>query len=138
MKLVQSLFSGNIDVIGDIHGEFSALKKLLAILGYNSEGVHPEGRRLVFIGDLVDRGPDSISVVELVRDLIRNGVAQCVAGNHELNILKSQRGVVVEEMRHGNHWFFGKEEALDKSTPDYIHPQKLASREEREHIHDFF
>lgn len=138
MKLVQNLFSGSIDVIGDIHGEFLALKKLLAILGYNREGVHPEGRRLVFIGDLVDRGPDSISVVDLVQNLMRNNVAQCVAGNHELNILKSQRGKIIEEMRHGNHWYFGKEEALDKSTPDYVHPQKLATPEDREHIHEFF
>lgn len=67
-------------------------------LGYDKQGHHPEGRRLVFLGDLVDRGPDSPAVVELVKKYVESGRAQCVLGNHELNLLKG-------DQKDGNHWF---------------------------------
>ena len=105
MKLIQPLFSGSIDVIGDIHGEYNALTRLVQQLGYTEAGEHPAGRRLVFIGDLVDRGPDSVGVAHWVQQLIQNGVAQCVAGNHEFNILRTNQGQVTSQMRHGNRWF---------------------------------
>ena len=57
--LVGELFDGPLDIIGDVHGECGTLCKLLDRLGYDGNGDHPEGRRLVFVGDLVDRGPDS-------------------------------------------------------------------------------
>ncbi len=66
-KLIQELFSGPIDIVGDIHGEIEALRQLLKSLGYDQYGIHPDGRRLVFVGDLVDRGPNSPAVVELVK-----------------------------------------------------------------------
>ena len=66
-RLIGRLFEGSIDIVGDIHGEIDALRLLLWHLGYDKEGYHPEGRRLVFLGDLVDRGPDSPAVVELVK-----------------------------------------------------------------------
>ncbi len=98
--LIGPLFSGAIDVVGDIHGEFGALQSLLERLGYRPDGVHPQGRRLVFVGDLVDRGPRSWSVVRFVQPLLEAGLAQCVMGNHELNLL-------LDERKHGNDWFFG-------------------------------
>jgi hypothetical protein len=86
-RLVRPLFGGKIDIVGDVHGEIEALLQLLHRLGFDEAGRHPQGRRLVFVGDLVDRGPDSPAVVELVRGLVERGRAQCILGNHELNIL---------------------------------------------------
>jgi hypothetical protein len=98
LKLIHTLFPGPIDIIGDIHGEIAALQQLLDRLGYNQDGIHPDGRRLVFVGDLVDRGPDSPAVVELVKKLVENKRAQCILGNHELNLLRG-------DPKHGNEWF---------------------------------
>jgi hypothetical protein len=98
-RLVRELTDGPIDVVGDVHGEIEALRDLLAVLGYTPAGAHAQGRRLVFVGDLCDRGPDSVSVIECVAELVDRGRAQCVLGNHELNVL---RGAPKE----GNGWFF--------------------------------
>ena len=68
--LVRELFPGSLDIVGDIHGEVDALRSVLDTLGYGRDGVHPQGRRLVFLGDLSDRGPDSPAVVELVSNLV--------------------------------------------------------------------
>ena len=69
-ELVQQLPDGPIDFIGDVHGELEALQRLLAHLGYRPDGSHAAGRHLVFLGDLVDRGPDSPAVALLVRELV--------------------------------------------------------------------
>ena len=98
--LVRPLFEGPIDVIGDVHGELAALTDLIAALGYDADGVHPDGRRLVFVGDLCDRGPDSPGVLRWVQRLVEAGRAQAIAGNHELNLLRQVK-------KHGNNWFFG-------------------------------
>ena len=97
-KLVGELFGGPVDIVGDIHGEIDALSSLLVHLGYDDEGRHPDGRRLVFIGDLADRGPDSPAVIDLVSGLVSKGLAQCVLGNHELNLLR-------KAPKEGNGWF---------------------------------
>ena len=86
-------------MIGDVHGELEALQRLVQRLGYDRHGEHRFGRRLVFVGDLCDRGPDSPGVLRWVQDLCMRGLAQTVLGNHELNILRRQR-------KHGNDWFF--------------------------------
>ncbi|CAK9075610.1 unnamed protein product [Durusdinium trenchii] len=129
-KLVDKLFDGPIDIVGDIHGECGALVSLLDRLGYDGNGNHKEGRRLVFIGDLVDRGPDSPGVVRLVRRLVQLGKAQCILGNHELNILRG-------EHKHGNHWFFGEPEIIrkDKEAKSF---QVLADEEMRAEVKAFF
>ena len=57
MGLIQPLFEGPIDIVGDVHGEAQALRALLNHLGYDADGRHAQGRRLVFVGDLCDRGP---------------------------------------------------------------------------------
>ena len=97
-RIRQPLFEGPLDIVGDVHGEIEALENLLARLGYAANGAHPDGRRLVFVGDLVDRGPDSPAVLRKVRDLVAAGRAQCIAGNHELNLLRG-------EEKHGNSWW---------------------------------
>jgi hypothetical protein len=124
--LVRPLFDGPIDIVGDIHGEIDALLALLYHLGYSEDGINPQGRRLVFAGDLTDRGPDSPSVVKLVSQLIDAGRAQCIVGNHELNILLGLR-------KHGNAWLRGEpEEALDKTGAKVR--QKPADEATREKI----
>lgn len=84
---VQELTSGPVDVIGDVHGELDALNELLMRLGYDQFGRHPEGRTLAFLGDLIDRGPDSPGVVEKVSGLYFAQRAQCILGNHELRLI---------------------------------------------------
>jgi hypothetical protein len=98
-------FDGPIDIVGDVHGELDALRSLLGHLGYDSEGRHQEGRRLVFIGDLCDRGPDSPGVVDWVRRQVLAGRAQCLLGNHELLLL-------LGESRESLRWY------LDPSHPE--------------------
>ncbi|MFG2575745.1 polynucleotide kinase-phosphatase [Streptomyces sp. NPDC048481] len=74
--------TGPFDIIGDVHGCSSELESLLGKLGY-TDGVHPEGRTAVFVGDLVDRGPDSPGVLRRVMSMVKSGNALCVPGNHE-------------------------------------------------------
>ncbi|POX60744.1 polynucleotide kinase-phosphatase [Streptomyces sp. Ru62] len=74
--------TGPFDIVGDIHGCSAELEALLAELGY-ADGVHPEGRTAVFVGDLVDRGPDSPGVLRRVMSMVKSGNALCVPGNHE-------------------------------------------------------
>ena len=90
---------GPFDVIGDLHGCFDELVALLATMGWevrSGEGRfhvrHPEGRKLVFLGDLVDRGPRIIDVLQLVMDAVADDVAVCVAGNHEAKLLRKLQG----------------------------------------------
>ena len=75
-----------LDIIGDIHGCFAELKKLTETIGYGWNSgipVHPEGRKLAFVGDLTDRGPDSLKVIETVWELvIEKGQAFYSPGNH--------------------------------------------------------
>jgi hypothetical protein len=77
------------DLIGDIHGHSGPLTELLARLGYAcSDGVyrHPN-RKVIFLGDFIDRGPDQRGVLEIVRPMIDAGVALSVMGNHEFNAI---------------------------------------------------
>ncbi|MFD4603505.1 polynucleotide kinase-phosphatase [Streptomyces sp. NPDC058464] len=74
--------TGPFDIVGDIHGCASELESLLVKLGYQ-DGVHPDGRTAVFVGDLVDRGPDSPGVLRRVMSMVGSGNALCVPGNHE-------------------------------------------------------
>jgi hypothetical protein len=99
MSLIQPLPAGPLDIIGDIHGEFDALRTLLQHLGYSAEGQHQDGRTLVFVGDFCDRGPDSPAVLALVQELLEAGRAAAVLGNHEINLLR-------EDVKDGSGWFF--------------------------------
>lgn len=92
---------GPFDIIGDIHGCRSELETLLRKLGYDVEaGQHPEGRKVVFLGDLVDRGPDIPGVLRLAMRLVKSGAALCVPGNHEMKLLRKLRGKDVR-LTHG-------------------------------------
>jgi protein phosphatase len=99
---------GPFDVIGDVHGCLAELEQLLTELGYQLEhddagrpaGAHHPDRRAVFVGDLVDRGPDTPGVLRLVMGMVAAGTALCVSGNHEAKLLKALRGRNVR-LNHG-------------------------------------
>lgn len=87
------------DLIGDVHGCASELESLLTELGW--EGTrHPDGRVAVFVGDLVDRGPDTPGVLRRVMAMAEAGTGLCVAGNHEAKLVRALRGAPVR-MSHG-------------------------------------
>jgi protein phosphatase len=115
--------TGPFDIIGDVHGCYDELRALVSQLGYTvhereaAQNVapdetateenapryraeHPEGRKLVFVGDLVDRGPGVDRVLEFVMDLIEQGSAHCILGNHEAKLLRKLNGRDVQ-IRHG-------------------------------------
>jgi protein phosphatase len=85
---------GPFDIIGDVHGCSEELQELLAALGYeiDPDGLsarHPHGRRAVFLGDLVDRGPATPAVLRLVMGMTGEGSALCIPGNHEVKLLRA-------------------------------------------------
>lgn len=101
--------SGPFDVIGDVHGCRSELETLLSQLGYGIvrddagrpvDAVHPDGRQVVFVGDLVDRGPDTPGVLRLAMGMVDTGHAMCVPGNHEHKLVRALRGADVK-ISHG-------------------------------------
>ena len=100
--------SGPFDVIGDVHGCLAELEALLGTLGYAIErdaagrpigAQHPD-RRAIFLGDLVDRGPDTPGVLRLVMGMVAAGTALAVLGNHEAKLLRALRGKNVQRT-HG-------------------------------------
>jgi hypothetical protein len=127
-RLIATLETGSLDVIGDVHGEFDALQSLLAHLGYARDGNHPSGRRVVFVGDLCDRGPDSPAVLDLAMEWVEAGRAQCVLGNHELNVLRGAP-------KHGNGWFFDRDH--DVHSGEFL-DSKAATPEKRAQWVAFF
>ena len=96
---------GPFDLIGDVHGCFDELVALLRQLGYETSETaavwnHPQGRKALFVGDLVDRGPKVPEVLRLVMGMIEAGTALCVAGNHDNKLLRKLRGNDVK-ISHG-------------------------------------
>jgi protein phosphatase len=103
---------GPFDLIGDVHGCCAELELLLAELGYVDEERpgdfpdggpvyrHPEGRRAIFVGDLVDRGPRILDAVRLVRNMVEAELALCVPGNHDTKLVRKLRGRDVQ-ITHG-------------------------------------
>ncbi len=110
---------GPFDLIGDVHGCIDELRALLVTLGYaaGADGIwaHPEGRRALFLGDLVDRGPDSPAVLRLVMDMVRAGNALCIPGNHDDRLLRKLRGRDIQ-LTHGLAETVAQ---LDATTPAF-------------------
>ncbi|MEV7969874.1 polynucleotide kinase-phosphatase [Sphaerisporangium sp. NPDC088356] len=93
--------TGPFDFVGDVHGCRAELETLLIELGWKLHrddagrpvgAEHPEGRTAVFVGDLVDRGPDSPGVLRLVMGMVAAGTALCVSGNHEQKLVRALNG----------------------------------------------
>ncbi len=89
------------DIIGDVHGCLDALRRLCDALGYDEAFCHPEDRRLVFLGDLADRGPDSLGAIALVSRLVSRGRALLTLGNHDDALLRRLCGEAVDTHRGG-------------------------------------
>jgi len=85
---------GPFDIIGDVHGCAGELADLLAALGYGvgKTTKAPQGRRAVFVGDFVDRGPDSPGVMAIVMAMAAHGQALAVIGNHDDRFLRRLKG----------------------------------------------
>lgn len=127
MGLIQALPAGALDIVGDIHGEFDALCALLKHLGYDANGLHPDGRTVVFVGDFCDRGPDSPAVLSLARRWVESGRAKAVLGNHEINLLR-------EDAKDGSGWFFAERAGRDHEK---YAPFQRPSASERADIQTF-
>lgn len=87
---LNQLPSDQIDIVGDIHGLYDEFINFISQLGYiviDKTIYHPEGRKLLFLGDLIDRGLKSIDMLELVSNSVKNG-HYCICGNHEYKILQ--------------------------------------------------
>ena len=104
---------GPFDIIGDVHGCADELEDLLNKLGYEKAVVsdpgpgwanlsysHPAGRKAVFVGDLVDRGPRVLDVLSIVRNMVTMGAALCVPGNHDMKLHRKLSGRDVQ-ITHG-------------------------------------
>ncbi len=118
---------GPFDIIGDIHGCFDELCTLLNHLGYQVQAhatagprrysvQSPEGRQVIFLGDLVDRGPNTPEVLRLAMDMVDAGVAFCVPGNHDNRLLRKLRGRDVQ-LTHGLDRSL---EQLEREPPAFI------------------
>ena len=105
--------TGPFDIFGDLHGCADELRSLLAQSGWESFALpdqsepwgsecwrHPAGRKAIFLGDLVDRGPKVLDTVRIVRNMVTAGTAFCVAGNHDVKFVKWLRGKPVQ-ITHG-------------------------------------
>ncbi len=98
---------GPFDIIGDVHGCFDELIALLTQLEYEICGQddalsasHPDGRKVIFLGDLADRGPKIVPVLRLVTNMVEAGHALCVPGNHDTKLVRALRGRHVQ-IAHG-------------------------------------
>ncbi|SHN22597.1 polynucleotide kinase-phosphatase [Chitinophaga sp. CF418] len=96
---------GPFDIIGDVHGCYEELCNLLTLLGHTVDATAysvqvNNGRKLIFLGDLADRGPATPAVYKLVMNAVSDGVALCVPGNHDVKLLKFLQGKNVQLM-HG-------------------------------------
>ena len=106
---------GPFDIIGDLHGCCDELEELLGLLGYTwtecskPEGselymdrvpTHPQGRRVIFVGDYIDRGPRSVDTLRLVATMFQQGQAFCLPGNHDVKLLRKLNGSDVQ-IKHG-------------------------------------
>ncbi len=108
----QAQHHGPFDIVGDVHGCFDELHELLDRLGYGvrdttdpdgapSHAVTaPPGRRLVLLGDLIDRGPNVVAVLRLAMGMVGAGSALCLLGNHDAKLQKKLHGRDVQ-LRHG-------------------------------------
>ena len=127
---------GPFDIIGDVHGCCDEVEQLLQQLGYKAAEkrplesdqssfwtfpvyTHPEGRKALFLGDLVDRGPRILDTLKLVRSMVTAGSALCILGNHENKLLRKFNGRKVK-INHGLEQTVAEIEAIPEEMRDRI------------------
>ncbi len=117
---------GPFDIIGDIHGCYNELNELLDKLGYirneNDIPVHPDGRKVIFLGDFCDRGSNNTEVLKLAINMVKSGNALAVVGNHDVKLVKYLNGKKVQ-LTYG----------LDKTAEEL----SQQSDDFRKEVHDF-
>lgn len=120
---------GPFDIIGDIHGCYDELHALLLKLGYSIEkadghfkALHPQNRKVIFLGDLTDRGPNSCDVLRLVIDMVKEGKAYCINGNHDEKL---------------NRYLAGKNVAINHGLEKTVQQFESASKEFRSEVKEF-
>jgi protein phosphatase len=111
--------TGPFDIIGDVHGCCDELEQLLQQLGYErNEGgpwAHPGGRKAIFVGDLVDRGPRIVDTLKTVMSMSQAGSALSVPGNHDIKLKRKLEGRDVT-VSHGLERTLAE---LDQQTPEF-------------------
>lgn len=117
--------TGPFDVIGDVHGCYDELCELLSKLGYqvdtsNHMAVPPVRRKAIFLGDLCDRGPKNVDVLQLVMNMQAAGAALCVLGNHDKKLLQKLQGGKVQ-MTHGLNLTIAQ---LEQEPPEWVEQVK--------------
>lgn len=113
---------GPFDIVGDVHGCFDEMTALLQQMGYavETDGADyrvtpPDGRKAVFVGDLVDRGPKITEVMRLVMGMVKAGTAFCVPGNHDVKLMRKLRGKDVKI----SHGLADSLAQLEPETPEF-------------------
>jgi protein phosphatase len=111
--------TGPFDIIGDVHGCCDELEQLLQQLGYERNNgdpwVHPGGRKAIFVGDLVDRGPRIVDTLRTVMSMSQAGSALCVPGNHDIKLKRKLEGRDVTV----SHGFDRTLAELEQQTPEF-------------------
>jgi protein phosphatase len=113
IKTIEATSQSGLDIIGDVHGCIDELLDLLRLNDYHIEEApnaadplerykvsHPQGRQVIFVGDLVDRGQSPLEVLRLVRCMAEQGIGTCVIGNHDYKALRALTGANVK-IAHG-------------------------------------
>lgn len=122
---------GPFDIIGDVHGCCDEVEQLLQQLGYQQQPAineassfwhfptyrHPEGRKALFLGDLIDRGPRILDTLKLVHNMIHTGSAMCILGNHENKLIRKLNGRNVK-ITHGLEQTLSEIEAIEENRRD--------------------
>ena len=128
---------GPFDIIGDIHGCYDECLELLEQLGYENYSqniestmqgplyAHPLGRKVVFLGDFVDRGPKVVETIRLVYNMVQAGHALCVPGNHEIKLLRKLMGKDVH-ITHGLAQSLDQIDALPKDIQSSFREKLIA------------
>jgi protein phosphatase len=129
---------GPFDIIGDVHGCCDELETLLGQLGYQRDGdaawTHPEGRKAIFLGDLVDRGPRNVDTLKTVMAMAAAGSAVCVPGNHDIKLKRKLEGrdvvvshgldrTLVELDRHPSDFRTAVQEFINGLVSHYVFDQ---------------
>ncbi len=130
--------TGPFDIIGDVHGCCDELESLLSDLGYERKTLapedevwgdlyfsHPEGRKALFLGDLVDRGPRVLDTLRLVRNMVHTENALCVPGNHDIKFLRKLWGKKVQ-ITHGLDKTLAEYEALSDETREQFRKEAVS------------
>ena len=111
-----------LDIIGDVHGHAAKLEDRLTGLGYQPEGAgyrHPQ-RMAVFVGDLVDRGPQQLRTLEIAKAMVEAGAAKIVMGNHEFNALAYAAGLREHNAKHTKQHAEFLDQLTDGQKAEYL------------------